>query len=164
MLNFDLTFVWTAINLVVLFLFLRRFLFGRVTAFMDARNARIEDEMKQGAEARAEGERYRKEYGALVQQAAAERARTLESARQKAEALQADAAIAARAEAGRILAAANAEAERERERAAAQMRNEVASLALAAAGKVMEANMDTAQNRRLVDDLLDELERDGGAA
>ena len=84
MLSIDFTFVWTAINLVVLFLFLRRFLFKRVGAFMLARSAKIEADMAQGARDKTEGERYRAEYNALVKEAAAERARTLEAARQKA--------------------------------------------------------------------------------
>ena len=46
----------------------------------------------------------------------------------------------------------------------AGLRSEVASLALAAASKVMAANMDSQKNRQLVDEMLDELERGGGVA
>ena len=164
MLNIDLTFVWTAVNLVVLFLFLRKFLFGRVTKFMEDRTAKIEADMAQGAQDKAEGERYREEYAALVKDAATERARTLEASRKKATAHYDETVAEAKAEAGRIVAAANAEAEREQQRLVAQMRDEVASLALAAAGKVMEANMDTKKNRQLVDDMLDGLEAGGSVA
>ena len=164
MLSFDLTFVWTAVNLIILFLFLRKFLFGRVTTFMEARTAKIEADMAQGAQDKAEGERYREEYAALLKDAAAERARTLEASRKKAAAHYDETVAEAKAEAGRIVAAANAEAERERQRLAAQMRDEVARLALAAAGKVMEANMDTRKNRQLVDDMLDGLEAGGSVA
>lgn len=163
MLNIDLTFVWTIVNLVVLYLFLRKFLFGRVNKMMDDRAARVEADIAQGQKDRDEGRRYREEYEGLMKDAATERTRTLDAARQKA-ASEYDRAVAeAKAEAGRIVAAANAEAERERERTVAQMRDEVTSLALSAAGKVMEANMDTPKNRQLVDDMLDELERGGVA-
>ena len=164
MLNIDLTFVWTAINLIVLYLFLRKFLFGRVTKFMDARTARIEADMEKGARDKAEGAAFRTEYEGLMREAATERARTLDAARQKAAAHYTQAVAEAKAEANRLVAAAGAEAEREREKALAQMRSEVASLALMAATKVMEANMDNQKNRQLVDTLLDEMADGGGAA
>lgn len=164
MLSFDLTFVWTAVNLVVLFIFLRAVLFKRVTAFMDARSARVEGDMKQAADAKAEGERSREEYAALVKNATTERARTLEAARQKADAMYGEAVAKAHAEAERIIAEANAQAEQDRERAMSRMRNEIVSLALAAASKVMEANMDSDKNRKIVDEMLDSVEHGGGAA
>ena len=164
MLSIDLTFLWTAINLVVLFLFMRKFLFGRVTKFMDDRNAAIEADLKKGADAKAEGEQYKEEYTALVKDAAAERARTLEAARVKAAAHYDKAVDEARCEAARIVQEANEQAQTEREKAMASLRDDVASLALAAATKVVQANMDTQKNRQLVDEMLDEIEKSGGAA
>ena len=164
MLSVDLTFLWTAINLVVLFLFLRKFLFGRVTKFMDDRTAAIEADIQKGADERAEGEAFKEEYTALVKDAAVERTRTLEAARQKATAHYDKAVSDAHSEAARIISEANEQAQQEREKAMASMRDDVASLALAAASKVLEANMDNQKNRQLVDEMLDEIEKSGGAA
>lgn len=164
MLNVDLTFVWMALNLLILFLFLRKFLFGRVTKFMDDRTAKIEADMEQGAKDKAEGEAYRQEHESLLKNAETERSRILEAARQKS-ALQYDEAVTgARAEAARLVAAASDSAQREKEKAMQGMRDEVASLALAAASKVMAANMDTEKNRALVDSMLDDMADGGGVA
>ena len=68
-----------------------------------------------------------------------------------------DAAVTeARAEAARILARAEKDAQAERERMMAFLRGEVVTLALSAASKVMEENMDSDRNRRIVEAFLDE--------
>ena len=164
MLSFDFTFVWTAVNLLVLFLFLRKFLFGRVTAFMDERSARIQADREQAAADKAEAGRSREEYAAKLKEANAERVRILDEARQKADAHYAEAVQQAKSEAAQVMETAARQAEQEREKAMSHMRDEVASLALAAASKVMESNMDTGRNRKLVDEFLDELDEGGGAA
>ena len=64
----------------------------------------------------------------------------------------------------RIAALEDEQAQTEREKAMASMRDDVASLALAAASKVLQANMDTQKNRQLVDEMLDEIDKSGGVA
>ena len=164
MLNIDLTFVLTAVNLIVLYLFLRKFLFGRVTKFMDDRAAAIDADMQKGAADKAEGERFREEYEGLVKSASTERNRIMEAARHKANAHYDDMVAKAKAEASRIVAAATTDAEREKEKAMAEMRSEVTSLALMAASKVMQANMDNQKNRQMVEDILDGIGDNGGVA
>jgi len=51
---------------------------------------------------------------------------------------------------------AKEEIEREKNEALKEIRNEVVSLALEAASKVLEANMDTEENRKLVNRFIDE--------
>lgn len=164
MLSIDFTFLFTAINLVVLFLFLRKFLFGRVTGFMDARSAKIQADLDQATAEKAQGDEYRKQHEALLKDAGAQRTQLLESAQQKAVA-QYDSSVAqARAEASRILEEAHTNAQLEKQKALAEARDEIASLALTAASKVMAANMDNERNRNLVNSVLDELSDGGGVA
>ena len=56
---------------------------------------------------------------------------------------------------------AKAEINREKEAALVQLRGEVADLAVAAAGKILEANLDVQQQRRLVDSAIRELSKNG---
>lgn len=85
MLSIDFTFVWTAINLLILYLFLRKFLFGRVTKFMDDRAAAIAEDIEKGKALQAEGEQYAKQQKELLQEASGEHARILEDARKRAD-------------------------------------------------------------------------------
>ncbi len=107
MLDIDLTFLWTAINLLILFLFLRKFLFNKVTKFMDERAEKIAADIEKGQKIQTEGEAYAKEQKELLKQASQEHSRLLEDARKRAnaqydqtikEAREAAASIVSRAE------------------------------------------------------------------
>jgi len=63
---------------------------------------------------------------------------------------------AAREEAEAIMMKAREELELERQQMISSVKNEVATLALAAASKVIQANMDTETNRALVNKFIDE--------
>jgi F-type H+-transporting ATPase subunit b len=155
MLEIDFTFMWTAINLVILYLFLKKFLFGRIGTYMEDRAKAIDDDMTRGREMKAEGEAIRDEQRGLMEAAAGKRREIIEEAREKAS-KEYDAIIAkAKIEAAHITKAAREEAGREREQMLTRLRGDVASLALAAASKVIEENMDNEKNRRLVSEYLD---------
>lgn len=154
MLNIDFTFLFALLNLLVLYFFLRKFLFGRVNKFMDDRAAAIKADIEKAEKDRAEGEACLKEQQALLQDASNERARMLENARKKAAASYEESIAQARLESSRIVAKAEADAARDKEKAIAQLQDQVASLALTAASKVMQANMETDKNRELVAEFL----------
>ena len=54
---------------------------------------------------------------------------------------------------------AKEEIRREKEAALVQLRSEVSDLAIAAAGKILDANLDNAQQRRFVDQAIQELSK-----
>ncbi len=65
----------------------------------------------------------------------------------------------AREEQEQLIDRAKREIEAERERAVAELRREAVDLSLAAASRLVEANLDDAANRRLVEDYLRSLEQ-----
>jgi F-type H+-transporting ATPase subunit b len=160
MLDIDFTFAFTAINLIVLYLFLRKFLFRRVGDYMENRARLIAEDIQKGETLKAEGEDFRAEQERTLAAAAADCRALLRTSRDEAIKKGEEIITDARNEAARILAQAREEARRERERLVADLRTEVASLALAAATKVVEENMDNAKNRRLIEEFLD---REGAA-
>ncbi|MDR1193501.1 MAG: F0F1 ATP synthase subunit B [Peptococcaceae bacterium] len=160
MLDIDFTFLFTGLNLIVLYLFLRKFLFRRVGDYMENRSRLIAEDIQKGAELKAEGEDFRARQEEALTAAAAECQSMLRTSREEA-ARRGDEIVAeAKKEATRLVTRAREEAQRERERLLADLRLEVASLALAAATKVVEENMDNERNRRLIEEFLD---REGAA-
>jgi len=160
MFGIDFTFLFTALNLLILYLVIRKFLWGRLGGFMTDRSKAIADDIEKGETLKAEGERYRDERQELLSSAYDEKKKILEDAKRQASS-EYDAAVnKAKQDAGRILAEAKNEAERERERLVRELKREVAALAIAAAAKVVRANMDNEKNRALVDEFLS----DEGAA
>lgn len=155
MLDINFTFLWTALNLVVLYLFLNKFLFKRVGEYMEKRTKEIEENIKKAESMKAEGEEYKAEQQKLLDTAVEKRGEILAEAREKATKDYDEIIKTAKGESARILTTAHDAIERDRNQAMLGMRNEVVSIALSAASKVIEANMDTEKNRKLIDEFLD---------
>lgn len=156
MTGFGPTFVWVAINLLILYFALRKFLFKPVTRFMDNRVQSIKDALDQAERSNEEALELKKKYGELLHSAREEAADILDAANVRGEREYQAIVSNARLEAERTLSNAREEIERERGQMLKEIKGHVAGLALAAASKVIEANMDTQGNRALVDKFLDE--------
>jgi F-type H+-transporting ATPase subunit b len=137
--------------------------FRRIGGVLEERRQRIEDGLRDADQARVDRE-----------QAAAERLKVLAEARAEAEETLARAQRLAEESRERDLAQTRAELELMRERAAgdiaaekdralADVRNQVADLALAAAARVVGETMNTERERRLVEEFLAQVGRDGSA-
>ena len=154
MLDIDFTFVWVGVNLLVLYLLLRKFLFGKVGALIDQRAQSIASDIEAGETARKEGEAYRKRYEQILATAKDESKAIVAEARQKAARDYESVLREAKGQAQALVDKAREDIERERGEAYEQVKGSVASLALLAASKVIEHNMDSDKNRKLVDAFL----------
>lgn len=154
MLDINLSFLWVAVNLLVLYLFLRKFLFQRVGNFMDQRSKKIEDDIESAAKMRELTETERKSIAGELAKAREESQQLLEEARELAARQGEEIVGEARREAARLLGRAREQAEQEREQIYAQLRREIASISVMAAGKVLAENLDSERNRALVDEFL----------
>lgn len=155
MLDIDFTFLFTLINLGILYFFVKKFLFSRLGEFMNKRSADIKASIIQGQELKAEGENYKNQYKEILDQANEERREILESARKKAAREYDEVMARAKTESNRILQGAQKEAQQEYQRLLEGARTEIAALAISAASKVIEQNMDSDKNHELVQHFLD---------
>ena len=144
----------SAINFIVLFIIVWTFAFKPLSNTLNERREAIEQGLADAEQARRDRE-----------SAEAERAATLAEARREANDILAraqkvaqesrDADIAAtKAELERMRERASAEIEAEKTSAIAELRGEVADLALAAAGRVVGETMTDDRQRRLVQEFL----------
>ena len=157
MLNFTVTFFITIVNLLVLFLVLRKLLFKPVTNFMEARAKKIKDALSDAAIMKGQAEEMASRYEALMANADAEAERLIEEgedrAAQEAKALL-DKALAEAVETRRRGEEA---AEREREKARQELAGDIAALAAEVAGRLV-GRAATAEDARAADHLVRELE------
>jgi len=151
----------SAANFLFFLFILYRLALGPIGEMLRTRSERIEQGLKDAEQARRHRE-----------QAEADRASTLAEARREANDILAraqkvaqetrDADIAAtREDLDRMRGRATSEIEAEKLRALADLRAEVADLALAAAGKVIGESMTDQRQRRLVDEFLRESAQPG---
>lgn len=158
MLEFHLsTILWTVINLLVLYLFLRKFLFGRINAVLEKREAMIKQNLEAAEESNQQAQAFKTQYEEKLTGAMQEADRMMAEAQNRAQR-----AYEARiAEAEKDAKQVRQEAEKQIATERAQMlegaREEVASLALLAAAKVAQKSMDGKDEQALVDSFLAEV-------
>ena len=149
-------FIFAALSLIILYIILRKILFKPVMTFMDNRTKSIQDAIDESERQKAEAEKLRQQYEAQMKTAKAEgeriRSEATADAGRTADKLIEEAKQTAHA----MLADARAEIENERMKMLKEVRSEVASLALQAASKVLEADVNNENSRALVDKFLDE--------
>ena len=146
-----------AANFVVFLALMWAFAFKPVAKMLNDRKARIEQGLKDAEQARADRENAEQERLAALSEARREANDILTRAQKIAQETR-DADIAAtREELERLRSKASEEIEAEKTRALAELRTEVADLALAAAGKVVHETMTGERQRRLVEEFLEEV-------
>ncbi|HET9680571.1 MAG TPA: F0F1 ATP synthase subunit B [Candidatus Limnocylindrales bacterium] len=145
-----------AVNFLFFLYVIQRVSFGPVSKLLADRRARIEQGLKDAEQARADRENAEQERLATLSEARREANDILARAQMVAQETR-DADIAAtREELERLRARASEEIAAEKHRALAELRSEVADLALQAAGAVVKETMTGDRQRRLVEDFLAE--------
>lgn len=150
-------FIWTMVVFVALLAVLSKFVFPLIVKATIEREKKITGQLAEAERMRAEANEVLEEHRVLLAGARGEAQAILAEARQAAERDRATAIEKTRAEQEELLARARQEIAAEGERARAELRKEVADLAIAAAGKVIEKQLDPASDRKIVEDYLGQI-------
>jgi F-type H+-transporting ATPase subunit b len=157
---FQINLFWiiVAASTFVLFFFLiREFALAGLQKTLEDRRDRIEQGLKDAEQARRDRESAEQERLAALQEARREANEIINRAQKVASETREQDIAATREELDRMRERARAEIEAEKQRAIAELRGEVADLALAAAGRVVGESMTDDRQRKLVADFLREL-------
>ena len=158
MLEFHLSnILFTILNLLVLYAFLRKFLFGRVNAVLEARAALIKEQLASAEEQSRQAEARKSAYEEKLTDARQEAAKIVADARSRAQRAYESRLAQAEADSKQLCGQAEAQLAAEREAMLRGARDEVASLALLAAAKVAGRAMDSADDQAAVDAFLSEV-------
>ncbi len=149
--------IWTIIDFAVLFWILHKFLYKPLIGAIQAREDEINANLRKAAEDRAEAERLRREFEAQIANAQREAQEIINTAVKNANAIKEQIESEARARAAEMLEQATQTIEREKAKAIAELRREVADLAVLVAGKVIEKSLDDAEHRRLAESVVAEV-------
>ncbi len=149
--------IWTLINFTILLAALYKFLYKPLLGAISEREEHIESALKKAATDRAEAERLRKDFESRIADAQREAQEIVNKATKTATNVREEIEHEARARASEMIENATKTIEREKAKAVAELRAEVANLAIAVAGKVIEKNLDTTEQRRLADSFVAEV-------
>ena len=135
MLKLDINLVFVLINLVVLYLLLKKFLIKPVLGIMEKREAMIRQGLEKAQTSQEEALALKEQYEQALQKAREEACSMAEESQKRVKAAQEEMMAQARREADQILAAARKTVEAEREQTAKELQGQIAQLAMLAARK-----------------------------
>jgi F-type H+-transporting ATPase subunit b len=155
---------WTILIFLILLALLWKLGWPTILASVEERERRIQQQLDQAETARAEAARLLEEQKQLLAAARTEGVEIV--ARAKSMALQEREGLIAKAheEQEQLLARARREIAAETSKAIEAVRREAVDLSLAAASQLIEANLDSVANRRLVTQYIDHLAEDETSA
>lgn len=156
MLSLDWDIVWTIVNLLILFLLLKHFLFKPITKMMESRTAEIENNLKDAEDQKQKAAELTAQYEEKLQGAHAEAAQIVSEAKQRGQ-KEYDAILKSAAQdAQKKQERSRADLEREREEMLRGVQENVTELVLLTASKLSQKELDQESDRKLVDAFLAE--------
>jgi F-type H+-transporting ATPase subunit b len=149
--------IWGTIAFLILLFLMYRTVFPSINRAYKDRRANIEGKLEQAERDRDEAEQLLEQYRRRLRDAEDETQRILEEARGNAERVRRELLSKAEADAGRELDRARQAIRAERDQAIRQLRNEVGTLAVELATRVVGDSLDRDRQLRLVDEYIDQL-------
>ena len=147
--------IWGAISFTVLFVLLAKFAWPGMKQGLEARTERIRSDLAGAESAKEEAERVLSEYRAQLADAKTEAGRIVEEARQQADAVKRDQEARVQAEIAEMRERAAADVEGAKAQALADLRRDVADLAIGAAEVIVQRSLDHETQTQLVEQYID---------
>ncbi|ERJ11462.1 F0F1 ATP synthase subunit B [Haloplasma contractile] len=151
------TFIIQITSTVILFIVLKRLVWDAVVDMLEKRQDVIVNDLKTARKSREEAVELQKSYESQLQNAKEQASEIVDRARKSATE-QSDLIISEAEEKARYkIEKAENEIELERERVRSNLKNEVVEIALLAAEKLVNENMDNEKNRNLINQFIEEV-------
>jgi F-type H+-transporting ATPase subunit b len=149
--------IWGTIAFLILLVLMYRTVWPSVDKAFKDRRANIEGKLEEAEREREEADQLLEQYRRRLRDAEDETQRILDEARSNAERVRRDLLAKAEADADRELERARQAIRSERDQAISQLRNEVGTLAIELATRVVGDSLDRERQLHLVDQYIDEL-------
>ncbi len=145
------------ISTFLIVLFVKHFFWNKLLAFIDKRQALIQSNIDASEKLRQEALEEKKEYDAQIASAGAKANEIIDLAKREAEAQKTQILDSAKTQAENIERAAKEDIERDKLKAQKEMKNAITEVALAAAGAILESEIDADKQQDILDQLIDQV-------
>jgi len=152
------TMIFQLINVLILFYFLRRFLYKPVGDFLKKRREDLKSLFDQAESRKVEAEGLYKDYQAKLENAHVQARSIIEQAKQEAAALRQELTQKAEQEAENMKIQARQEIERQKARAMSEVTEKVADLSVMISSKILEERLSPEDHRRLIDQVVERMD------
>jgi F-type H+-transporting ATPase subunit b len=150
--------IWTLIAFGITLYVLKRLAFPRIAEALDKRQRAIEESIEAAERTKVEADKLLAEYRERLGEARNQAEDIVSRARKAAEATQSESLEKARVQREELMEQTRRDIEQETRRAISEIRSEVADLTVLATEKVTRKSLDEADQRRLVEEALSELD------
>jgi F-type H+-transporting ATPase subunit b len=150
--------IWTLLAFLVAFFILRKYAWPAITAALDKRQRAIEESIDTAERARSEAAELLEEYRERLKEARGQADEIVTRARKAGEVHERESLEQAKVKRDELMEQTRRDIQAETRRAIQEIRNEVADLTILATEKVTRKTLDDADQRRLVEDALSDLD------
>ena len=148
--------IWTVVNLIILFILLKIFLFKPVLGMLEKRRQTIESSLNEADQKNTAAGELKAKYEDSLKSARQESIQIVSDSKDRAQVQYNQIIDKANVDATQIVHQANAAAVADRESVMKEAQGEIANLALAAASKLLGSNVDAKANKDMLDAFLSE--------
>ena len=148
-------FLWTIVTFFIVLAILKWKAWGPLINVLDKREEDIREALASAEKARQDAEKASSEYEDMMRKAQAEAQQIVSDGKAAGERVKNDIQSAANDNANDIIEKAKAQIDAERRKAIQEIKSSVVNLSMDAAAKVIERNLDSDDNRKLVDQALE---------
>ena len=150
---------WTVLTFVLLLVVLKKVAWGPILDALDARENEIKEALNAAEKAREEAERVSSDYEDSIRKAQAEAQQIISDAKTAGEKVKLDLETVANKKGDEIIEKAKAQIDTERVRVISEIKTVAIEISLSAAAKVIEKNLDSDDNRKLVNEALEGIDQ-----
>ena len=148
-------FMWTIVTFFIVLAILKWKAWGPLINALDKREEDIREALASAEKARQDAEKASSEYEDMMRKAQAEAQQIVSEGKAAGERVKNDIQSTANDKADEIIEKAKAQIDAERRKAIQEIKSSVVNLSMDAAAKVIERNLDSDDNRKLVDQALE---------
>lgn len=156
MLKFDWNILFNLANLIVFFLLMKKFFFGKIMKVMDERKALIEQKFKDAENDKTKALEFKQQYEKQLQGANEESSRIINKAKEKAEVEYGRIMEKAEADAQELKRSAQVACDEEHNKMLRSAREDIVALAMQTAEKIVVSNVNEKTNSDIYDEFLNE--------
>lgn len=155
--SIDWTTVFMLGNTLILFLLMKKYFFGPVKAMLDSRTAQIDDSYKKAEEANTTANTLREQYEESLKSARSEASGIVAAAQKRATEQAEEIIRSANEQSMEIARKTQTQIQREKSKALNEIKDEIGSLAVELAAKVVEKDINRQDHERLITGFIQEL-------
>lgn len=154
------TLIFTWINLLILYIVMKKFFFDKIQAMLDKRREEVDETYQKAETAESEAVALKAEYDAKIAEATETAEAIVSNAVKTARAKETEIVSDARAKAAATMASAEAKIEIDRQKALNEVKEDISSMAVEIASKVIEREIQAQDHERLIDEMINQLSKE----